>query len=203
MKAVTGIVVGLEGNNQQVSKIDGQLGYLENNIEGGGILRELEDNRQTLKAKLRRPGGKVSAISVPSPNVLKIGDVVSVIQDDDGCEFYYENHSSDRTWQFPRYPAHERRLTKFARAGINWGLFGGILVGLFAGFAYGQSMGLNLTAAALIAIAITSMVWSLRGRPRAARRHLESARVLVQDHRKTHLEFIDINKDAALSAVAV
>jgi len=91
----------------------------------------------------------------------------------------------------------------FARMGINWGLFGGILVGLFAGFAYVQAMGLSLTAAGLIAIAIVSMVWTLTGRPRAARRHLESAKSLVLERKTNHSEFIDTSKDAALTVLGV
>ncbi|SMX31361.1 hypothetical protein [Actibacterium lipolyticum] len=187
MKAVTGVIVDLEGSNQQIDKRDdGQLGYLEDNIEGAGVLQELADNRGTLKAKLRTPDNEVAQVSVPSANFMKHGDVVTVVKDNDGCEFYYENRTSDRTWGFSRCPADKRRLTKFARAGINWGLFGGLLVGLLASLGRGQSVGLNLTAGAFIVIAITSMIWSLTGRPRAARRHLAAAKDLARGHKSTH-----------------
>ena len=191
MKAVTGVVVDIEGGNLQIKKGGReQLGYLENNIGGGGLLTELEDNAGTLKAKLRSPDCSIERVSMPSPNFMKLGDIVSVVKDEDGCEYYYLNHSSDRTWDFPRCPARERQMGKMARFCINWGLFIACLLGIFIAFAQGQVMGLNLTAGCFFVIAVYWMVWSLSVYPRAGRRRLKSAEDLMCSEKKRHAAFI-------------
>ena len=199
MKAVTGVVVDLEGGNLQITKGDhDQLGYLEGNIEGGGVLRELEHNRGTLKAKLRGPDDRIETVSVPSPNVIKPSDVVTVVKDEDGCEFYYVNHSSERSWGFGRCPARERRIARWARMAISWGLSLGLGAGILAALSRGQSMGLNMTAVCLIGAAICSMVWILTGRVHAAKRHLRLAEDLVASETSRQATFIKSPIETAL-----
>jgi len=102
---------------------------------------------------------------MPSANVMKLGDLITVVQDDGGCEFYYKKYMSDRVWVYPGCPANVRWLRKWAGYGIIWGFFGAGIIGSIAGYAQWESARLNMTMGVFIAITTASLVWSLIGRP--------------------------------------
>ncbi len=192
MKAITGVILDIEGGNRPIKRDTSRdPGYLEKNIVGGGVLTELSGNEHTLKATVLDTNDKTQKISIPSANFLGIGDVVSTVLDDDGCEILLINHSSDRQWQFARCPYHTRKWTRAARMGINQGLLWTCLIGVVAGLAQGRSMNLNIAVGLAFCSFLWAAIWTLTTRKHSAITHAKAARRVADTAKETHQEFID------------
>ena len=112
MKSVTGVIVALEGDNQPAVRAkDHDASYLESNIQGGGLLTELAGNHNTLKADVVDTQDALHRIAIPAANFMQIGETISVVHDDDGCEVHFTNHSSGRKWSYSRCPTETRKYT--------------------------------------------------------------------------------------------
>ncbi len=162
----------------QVIEIDTPVsshGYLESNYVGGGVLTELLSNAGTLKSALVTSRGDQASVSLPTENFLSVGDVVTIVKDDDGCELYYQNHTRQHNWSSGRSPKSVRDYYRAARFAINGGFFGAILIGIQAGLATGQSPTLNSIALSCLTVAIIVAVWSLTMRPLKISRHGKDA----------------------------
>ncbi len=192
MKAITGVILDIEGENRPIKRETlNDLGYLEENIVGRGVLTELSGNEYTLKATVIDTNDNTKKISIPAANFLGFGDVVSTVFDDDGCEILLVNHSSDRSWQFARCPYHTRKWTRAARMGINQGLLWTCLIGVVAGLAQGRSMNLNIAAGLAFCSFLWSAIWTLTIRKHSATTHSKAALRIADTEKASHQKFID------------
>lgn len=199
MQAFTGQVVEVEGSNQTDSdQQETRYGYLENRIYGGGIMTDLLSNENTLKATMVLPEGAVERVSIPTANFLSANDVVTVVQDEDGCEMYYIDHTTGRKWSYPRSPEHIRKRHNLIRFGINQSLLWACLLGIVVGLAREQFTTLNLIVITLIAVFLYCAIWSLTARPRAIKKHHASARAAAEKNAAENGSFIEAKADERL-----
>ncbi|WP_299137848.1 hypothetical protein [uncultured Tateyamaria sp.] len=199
MQALTGQIVELEGKNlTDDDQMETAIDYLENNTVGGGIMTDLPSNENTLKATMVLPGGSVERVSIPTTGFLGANDVVTVVQDEDGCEMQYINHTTGRKWSYPRSPEHIRKRFGLIRFGINQSLLWASLLGIVAGLAQGQFTTLNLIVITLIAVFLYCAIWSLSVRPRAIKKHHASARAAAETNVAANESFIQAKADERL-----
>lgn len=197
MKAITGVILDIEGENRPIKRETfNDPGHLEENIVGGGVLTELSGNEHTLKAAMLDTNDNTQKISIPAANFMGVGDVVSTVLDNDGCEILLVNHSSDRKWQFARCPYHTRKWTRAARIGINQGLLWTCLIGVVAGLAQGRSMNLNIAAGLAFCLFLWAAIWTLTTRRRSAITHSKAAQEIAETEKATHKGFIDAKMQA-------
>lgn len=176
MEALTGQIIEIDQDALNIgSHAANGLVYLNQKYVGGGVLTELLSNESTLKASLTSTDGTQFSASLPVQGFLSVGDVMTVVKDDDGCELYYINHSRKRDWSAGRSPKNARDMYRIAKMSINGGLFWAVLVGIPASLASWSSLGMNiivfgcLTAAVLAGIwSLTFRAWQISGHNRAA-----------------------------------
>ena len=183
----------MEAMTGQIIEIDHAVtgrGYLNEKYIGGGVLTELLSNAGTLKSSLTTAIGDQVSVSLPAEGFLSVGDVVTVVKDDDSCELFYENHSKKRSWSSGRSPKPVRDLYRIAKFAINGGLFWAVLIGIPAGLARGQSPIMNLIALGCLTAAIVAGIWSLTARPSKISRHNKAAREMANQETQAQTTYI-------------
>ena len=158
--------------------------FLADNYSGGGLLSELMTNAGTFKANVLTTNGNMESVSVAAHDFMSVGDTITVVRDDDGCEIYYVNHSKGTKWTSARGPAGSRRLFHLARFAINWGLFGSVV------FVFLGRDGLGIGFWICVAAVVWGAVWSLTFSTAAANQHIKKAIGYAEADEDKHLGYI-------------